>query len=257
MPEEEPKNIEGMIDKDGKTVARYLSDVSAKGDFEERLGALRDFHNPSYGISDKVKAHSKYVVDGHPDNPEEFPGAYNSAKDVLDKIAGEYDSLSRDQVAQVMEAYVDQFLEHVYEHDSDAARQLDEARENREDPEALKRIKGEIFSKYASKNILEDEEISGNTGKTKNEVAEYLSDVSKETAEAYSSSLEQTAKNLMGREEEDTSKLAEIMKEEFQEKYDHEQDLTKKGIEQLATEYIAHLKGDKEALAEHGYTPKK
>ena len=251
---EKRESIENILDKNGSHISNYFADLSAKGNFEERLKAFRDFHNPSYGFKDKLKDHSRYVVEGHPDKPDEFPGAYNSAKNVLDKIVGDYDALGKDKVTEVMETYVDKFLDHLSETKNHVGKDLEEAK--KKGPESLREVKGQLFSKYASRNLLHKDEIDKNVGKTKSEVVKYLDNVSEETADAYLSVLEESVEDLLSNEE-DSSKLAEVMEKEF-EIYDHKESLPEKGIKQLRTEYAAHLKSDRKALAEHGYqAPKK
>ena len=259
--EKKEENLEEVLDKGGDEIAKYFANVSKEEDFDKRLKAFKEFHDPHKQIPERFLTHSRYVILGHPSRQDEFPGVYNVAHKVLDeKAEKDSDTLTEEQVTEVMEAYVDKFLEHATGVDEPLKEMMEAAKKRGLSDEDLRELKGSMFARYHTEqdgnylNPLDKGIIKDLTGKTKLDLKTYLSVAADNSLKKYNNLLSKAARNLLVKEK-DFTKLVEVMDEEFKDLYEHDTDLILKEHHELVRDYSTHLQ--RKDMSQWEYRPAK
>jgi len=194
-----------MADKkksSGKTIEEKLKFYQSfhGKDFKERISAFEDLHDEEKGDMLFFQQHANYVVRGHPTDKKNFPGAYNEAYKVLDKhVKNDTDKLNDlDKIGEIMEKYVDSFLQKAVGKKYDEALKL--ARKDKLDKDQLRKLKSNFFDQYYrtdrnSPSILSEENFKTYKGKTKLQMIGELEKIANSNLKGYSGYLASKAQS--------------------------------------------------------------
>jgi|SRR3989344_724955 len=253
-------------------VNRYHEFHQARGkSFKERMGAFEKFHDEDNIEGQRIRTHAQYVAFGNPDNRQEFPGAYDLAHRKLSEFApNDGDKLEdEDQLAQILESYVDNFLGKTMGERFDkvmerAAKELKGDKENlsAKDKKELRALKGQLMSQYYSEdgehptNILHEQYISALKGKKKVELIAKLRNIGETSSQLYAGKLQM---DILGNlfSEEDRYVMAEHLGAQFKKKgWKHKKlDHVFRDVGTQTEHYTHLLHGDGDKLKKVGYKP--
>lgn len=249
-----PKTVDDIVNE-----YRKFHHATGKA-FNERVAKFEEFWNPDAKHIQKFAHHADYVVNGHPSDKEKFPGAYQKAHQTLFKhLKNDEDILKdEDKLAEVMETYVDSFLEHAVNGYKD---RISHAESEGATKEEIRALKDQLMSKYhVGKDgrpipILDPRAIKELASRemTRLDLVDHLKQMGERTKNRYVQVLmSDSYSGLLGEGDElDMAKyLAPKLTDAGLESHDS---LATKSIHELVDHYSKLVRGNKEELRQIGY----
>lgn len=232
--------------------------------FKERIKKFEEFNDPENIHGQQLIHHAHYTLFGKPSDLKTYPGAYNEAYKVLDRIVeDDNDKLeNEDKLAEIMETYTNSFLQQAMgsKFKETIAYAEKEGKLSKKD---LRDFKGQLLGRYHVDergnpiNILHDQYIKGLKGKNKLELIEHLQNLSEKMKRTYSTHLlQQASEGLIS--DEDRLDMAKYITPIFKERgWKHKHSHITRSAEDQAQHYSLLLGGASKELQERGYKPTK
>ncbi len=206
-----PANIEELAD--------HLLHASHEADFKKRVEAFELLHKGDNRYIPLVQEYARDIVFKNP--TKDADGSYDIAYKHLDKLVkGHTDIVGESNIAEVLEKYVDGFLERVLKPEDLAAhRKIGERMPDKE----RRAMKGMLFGHYFRDeegrpiNILDEQQLKKLGEKTKIEIIQYLREsLGKDTVNKYTNFwISQATRDLI--KQEDHGHFVPYIKEKMKE----------------------------------------
>lgn len=249
-----------------KIIENYQGHHYRKGKtFEERIKKIEEFYDPENTHQLELSQEVDYIIDGKPDDRENFPGAYDKAYNVLaehlkeasDKLEDEEKGKAEEKITEILEAYVDAVLEKAMgEKFSEILHHAESEGIKKED---IRKIKGRLFSQYHRNekgepiDVFNDKYIKALKGKKKVELIEELKGLADVTRKSYTQYLKEKAvEGLISGH--DTLEMVKYLQPKLEKSgYTPKEHLLTKSMQELEVAHQLLLQGATDQLRKLGY----
>jgi len=226
--------------------------------FKERVEYWEKWQDPESKDYLTLVDHATAIASG--DDDHKVPGAYHAAYKVLDQHAPELDDKIKDtdKLAEILEAYVDDFLGKVLGEENYKKR-IKQLEEEGFGKEKLREQKGQLMSRYYQDedhkgiNVLSEHYLIELKGKKKADLKNKLKKIAEGTARGYASQLLNRASGEV-LHEGDEVEMAEYVTPQFRAaRWKPRTPHAAQTIHELAAHYGALLRNDSESLQKERY----
>ncbi len=249
-----------------RIIEHYQSHHHTKGKpFEERIKRWEEFYDPENTHQLELSQEVDYIIDGKPDNRENFPGAYEKAYNTLakhlkeagDKLEDDGKVKAEEKVTEILEAYVDEVLQKAMgEKFSDILKHAESEGIKKED---IRKIKGRLFSQYHRNekgepiDVFNDRYIKSLKGKKKVELIDELKGLAEVTRKSYTQHLQEKAVEGLT-SEHDTLEMVKYLQPKLEKSgYTPKEHLLTKSMEELEVAHRLLLAGAADQMRKIGY----
>jgi hypothetical protein len=244
------KDLAEIVNEGAGAVVKYFQEVSAS-DFKTRIKRFEEFHDPDLNIRDLFSQHAGYIARGNPEDREKYPGAYEVAHKHLGTLAKKNtDTLNEDQVREVLQKYVEQFLKSTH---PGFDKMMAQAKKENWDKKHVRDTLGDLFGSYhkdpetgKGTNPLNDSYIKELAGKAKLRLIKELSGLAAGTQQMYTGFLIRKATEDLLKQPEDhnefTGHVASRLKDAGLQLPDNAP-LHIRSVDQLTRDYSTLLSG--------------
>tara|TARA_Y100000310_G_scaffold343592_1_gene451988 strand:+ start:1974 stop:2801 length:828 start_codon:yes stop_codon:yes gene_type:complete len=236
--------------------------------FKDRVKKFEGFFDEDNIDSNTIALHAQYVVQGNPEDNKSFPGAYQVAHRKLGEFAKRNgDKIEdTDQLASILESYVDTFLQHALGDKFKKIMGRAEKKAKKKEGEltkkskvALRELKGQLMSQFYSedgktgKNILTDSYLKSLEGKKKVDLIGKLQQIAQGSQEMYTGWLQGKAIGDLF-SEDDRYEFSEHIGDRFESAgWSHKKDHVHRTVDTQSQTYQHLLSGSADKLKKMGF----